>query len=105
MPAAAALIQVLSTPQTAYDNSDGLHRLYSQHPPTDLFAKNQGNGEQGIGLTNDPTHEDEISGKNLVRIDLGGVGLYSNLQISTGSTTGSEEWEIWGSDSPTAAGG
>jgi hypothetical protein len=71
---------------------------------TNLFAKNQGTGEQGIGLTNDPTHDDEISGKSLIRINLGGVGLFTNLQFSMGSTTGSEEWAVWGSDSATASG-
>jgi hypothetical protein len=69
-----------------------------------LFAKNQGSGEQGIGLTNDPAGNHEISGTSLVRINLGGTNLYTSLMFSMGSTTGSEEWAVWGSDSATASG-
>jgi hypothetical protein len=68
---------------------------------TALFAKNNGGDENGIGIASDPTGDDEIYGSRLVRIDLGGSNKYTALSFKMGSTTGSEEWEVWGSNSPT----
>jgi hypothetical protein len=82
---------------TGFTNSN----LTSQ---TNLFAKNNGGDEKGIGLKDDPTKDNEISGKNLVRLDLGGAGKYTSLQFAMNSATGSEQWEVWGSNSANSIG-
>jgi hypothetical protein len=69
---------------------------------TALFAKNGGGDENGIGIRSDPTGDDEIYGSTLIRIDLGGSNKYTSLSFKMDSTTASEEWEVWGSNSPTS---
>ena len=69
---------------------------------TDLWGKNDGGDENGLGLANDSTGEHEIQlGKGFVQIDVSGlfgkvVGVDS--MFSTGSTTAGEEWGIYGSN-------
>ncbi len=36
----------------------------------DLFGKNGGTGEQGLGLTNDPTHDNEITSGSFIQLDI-----------------------------------
>jgi hypothetical protein len=71
-------------------------------PNATLFTKSAGSGEMGIGLTNDPSTENEISGTNLIRIAMA-AGL-SNVTFQMNSTTGTEAWQVWGSNSATALG-
>jgi hypothetical protein len=77
---------------------------HSLSTATNLFRKNSGGDENGVGIASDPTHDDEIWGTTLIRIDLGGTNKYTNLSFTMGSTTGTERWEVWGSDSATASG-
>ena len=74
----------------------------------DLYGKNGGGDETGLGLGNttglhphlvDPTRDHEIVTGSLIRIDTtaaqaAGVG---NFQFSFGSTTQGEEWSVYGS--------
>ena len=71
---------------------------------TSLFLKNSSGDEKGLGIASDPTGDHEIWGTTLIRIDLGGTNKYTNLSFTMGSTTGTEHWEVWGSDSATASG-
>jgi hypothetical protein len=70
--------------------------------PTALFGKNAGGGEQGLGLVNDPTGENEIHfGKGFVQLDvtaLFGKVKPSSVFFSTNSTTNGEQWGVYGSN-------
>jgi hypothetical protein len=77
---------------------------HSLNTTTNLFRKNSGGDEKGIGIASDPTNDDEIWGTTLIRIDLGAANKYSNLSFTMGSTTGTERWEVWGSNTATALG-
>ena len=60
-----------------------------------LFAKDDGagSGEQGLGITSDPTGENEIWGTTFVQI-VAGAGL-PTVQVSFGSTTDGEAANIY----------
>jgi PEP-CTERM motif-containing protein len=77
---------------------------HSLNTTTSLFRKNAGSDENGLGIASDPTGDHEIWGTTLVRIDLGGTNKYASLSFTMGSTTGTEHWEVWGSDSANASG-
>ena len=69
---------------------------------TDFFAKNNGGDEVGIGLANDPTGENEIHlDSGFVQLDVSGLfgrADPSATYFSTNSTTGGEEWAVFGSN-------
>ena len=75
---------------------------------TDLYGKNSGGDEQGLGLAADPSSENEIYWGNshlgaFVEVDVSALfGLVSNAQFFMGSTTGGapagEQWSVWGSN-------
>jgi hypothetical protein len=69
-----------------------------------LFEKNGGAGEIGLGLTNDPTGDNEITGFNLIRIDFSAAKAagVTNFDFQFGSTTGTESWAVFASNSPTS---
>lgn len=64
---------------------------------TDLFAKNGGPGEQGLGLTNDPYHDNEIASPDGIYLGLQDLGHATSVQI--GSVQLGETWAIWGTNS------
>ena len=68
-----------------------------------LFEKNGGAGEIGLGLTNDPTGDNEIVGSNLIRIDFSNAKAagVTNFDFQFGSTTAGEAWLVFASNSPT----
>ena len=68
---------------------------------TALFGKNAGGDEIGLGLTNDPSGDNEIYfGKGFVQIDVSALlGKVSNISFFTNSTTQGEQWRIFGSNS------
>jgi hypothetical protein len=66
-----------------------------------LFGKNLGGDEKGVGLNNDPSGDHEIQGTSLVQIAAAAV---TNVSFIMNSTTGTEAWEVWGSNSATALG-
>jgi hypothetical protein len=65
---------------------------------TDLYAKNAGPGEQGLGLTNDPYHDNEISDPYGIYLDLQGLGHATSVEM--GSVQKGETWAIWGDNNP-----
>jgi hypothetical protein len=67
-----------------------------------LFGKTLGGTENGLGLANDPTGENEISGTSLIRIAMA-AGL-TDVTFQMASVQTGEAWEVWGSTSATALG-
>ena len=75
---------------------------------TDLYGKNAGGDEQGLGLVADPSGEDEIYWGNshlgaFIELDVSALfGLVTNGQFFMGSTTGGmpagEQWIVYGSN-------
>lgn len=66
--------------------------------PANLFAKNNGGDEVGMGLTNDPTSnftEDEITSGSFIQITIPTSLVGVPLTITMGSTTDGEEWQIF----------
>jgi hypothetical protein len=71
-----------------------------------LFGKNDGGDENGLGLTDDPTGANEISGTSFIRLSLptflpSGHGLGALGTFRMGSTTEGETWAVFASLSPT----
>ncbi len=67
---------------------------------TALYGKNGGGDEIGVGLANDPSHDNEIYyGMGYVQLDVSALfGLVSSVTFSTNSTTDGEQWSIFGSN-------
>ena len=65
-----------------------------------LFSKNAGGDETGLGLSNDPTGENEISGKSFVQLNVDGAlaDHVDNFTFSMNSSTQGEKWAVFGSD-------
>jgi hypothetical protein len=68
-----------------------------------LFLKNLGSDERGLGLANDPSGQDEITGRNLIRIDLTSARAdnLTDFSFRMNSTTNGEGWAVFASDSGT----
>ena len=65
---------------------------------TDLFAKNAGTNETGLGLVDDSTGNHEIQGSNFIQINVGAalaMGL-TEFTFTMGSTTQDEAWRVYG---------
>jgi hypothetical protein len=69
-------------------------------PNVNLFGKNDGGNENGVGLVNDPSGDNEISGTSLIRIALG-AGVIAPVTFQMNSTTDGEAWLVSGSNSAT----
>jgi hypothetical protein len=74
--------------------------------PVNLFGKNGSGDEKGLGLTNDPTGQNEISGTSFIRISFpsfipSGHGIPAFASFIMGSTTEDESWLVLASTSPT----
>jgi hypothetical protein len=70
-----------------------------------LFGKNLGGDELGLGLTNDPTTDNEITVGSFIQLDLSKLGLLSlNISFSANSTTNNEGWQVWGTSTPGTVG-
>ena len=105
-----------------YDHSDGLRKrqLCPRDQPNSLFGKNDGAGEVGLGLNDDPTQsggvsEHELHGTNWIQLDVskaiaaGVTNLSFTMGSSTGCTavpctTGGDSWRVFGSNSATSLG-
>lgn len=63
--------------------------------PTDshLWYKNDGGDENGLGLTNDPAGQHEITGSNFIQLDLSTLSGYNNFMFSMGSVQKPEQWQ------------
>jgi hypothetical protein len=73
-------------------------------PNLDIFSKNQGGDETGLGLVNDGDHE--ISGTSLLQVDFSAARTagVSGFQFQMNSSTGGEGWLVFGSDLKTSLG-
>ena len=67
--------------------------------PNHLFDKSGGGLENGLGLTSDPSGEDEITGANFIQIDVTALPVGATYTFSMGSTTSPEGWDVFGSNS------
>lgn len=67
---------------------------------TALFSKTDGGDESGLGLHNDPSHANEITGRNFVQLNVDGplADRVHNFEFSMGSTTQGEGWKVFGSN-------
>jgi hypothetical protein len=67
--------------------------------PTDLFRKEAGGDEQGLGLTNDPTGDDEITPGSFIQLDLSALTIPPltslTLSFAADSTTPPDEWSLF----------
>ena len=65
-----------------------------------LFSKNAGGDEKGLGLSNDPTGENEISGRSFVQLNVDGAlaDHIDNFTFSMNSSTDGEKWAVFGSN-------
>jgi hypothetical protein len=67
-----------------------------------LYGKNLGGDETGLGMTNDPSGQHEIYfGKGFVQLDLNallGKVQANSIFAAFNSTTGGEQWTIYGSN-------
>lgn len=73
-----------------------------------LFAKQGGGDENGLGLTNDPTHDNEITAGSFIQLNLdvaGGVIPVVPLTIVMDSSTGSDAWKLYESNTSGATSG
>jgi hypothetical protein len=71
----------------------------------DLFGKNGGTNETGLGVVNaGPTFgNNEIEHEEVIRIDLTAIkSSWNSFSFQMGSTQNSEYWQVWGSNSATA---
>ena len=72
--------------------------------PTNLWIKNGGGSENGLGLANDASGDHEITAHNLVEIDTTtaraqGLTIFS---FKMGSSTNNEGWDVFGSNDGTS---
>jgi hypothetical protein len=78
---------------------DGLNIIAMGFNGGDLYGKNAGAGEQGLGLMNDPTGDHEIFAtthpQDFIQLDL--LNLFNagfhNFQFEMSSSTGTEQWQ------------
>jgi hypothetical protein len=84
----------------------GILQLGKNVPDVMLFGKNNGGDEVGLGLSNDPSGQNEITGLNIIRIDFSNAimagALPNSFDFQMNSTTGTvganvEAWAVWGS--------
>src|SRR5215471_1340617 len=68
----------------------GIPQLGTNVPNVMLFGKNNGGDEVGLGLSNDPSGQNEIAGLNIIRIDFSNVIMAGALSFDfqMNSTTG-----------------
>ena len=107
--AASAQVVPLNTPttisgsQATYTTGAGTITANGFSAPdtgTDLYAKNGGGLENGLGLTNDPSGQNEISDNigNFIQFDLSALASGSTVSFLMGSTTDDEGWAVFGTN-------
>jgi PEP-CTERM motif-containing protein len=74
--------------------------------PTNLYGKNLGTGETGLGLTNDGSGQNEIQadGSNFIQLNLSDLVGVTMVQFFMNSTTAGETWQVYGTDDAGCAG-
>ena len=79
-------------------------QLGTNIPDVTLFGKNNGGDEVGLGLSNDPSGQNEITGLNIIRIDFRNAimagALPDSFDFQMNSTTGTvganiDAWAVW----------
>jgi hypothetical protein len=69
---------------------------------TNLWGKHAGGDENGLGLANDPSGDNEIHfGSGYVQLDvlgLFGQAIAAQTFFGTNSTTENEQWTVWGTN-------
>jgi hypothetical protein len=80
---------------------DGFSIIATAFNGGSLFGKNNGMGEQGIGLTSDPSGQHEIFAvagvpQDYIQLDLSSLiaAGFTSFQFQMGSTTGGETWQV-----------
>lgn len=108
--AATVIFDFASTPgnlgQTHTFTVSGLSLTASAFGPAkgnaanQLYGKNGGGDENGLGMTNDPAGQNEIYlGKGFIQLDISAlIGKVNSIMFSMGSTTGGEQWTVYGSN-------
>lgn len=97
---------LLTSSQTYTDTGGSGLQVFAQgfdnlNAATNLFGKANGGDENGLGLANDPTGDNEISfGHGYIQLDVNQlIGNATNVQFFMNSTTDGEAWNIYGSNS------
>ena len=68
-----------------------------------LFGKGLGGDENGVGLTNDPTMEDEITPGSFIQLSLANINFALNsvnMSFLADSTTTGDTWQVLGTNIP-----
>jgi PEP-CTERM motif len=80
---------------------DGQNLLASGFNGGDLYGKNSGTDEKGLGLVNDPSGDHEIwhkttGAQDFIQLDLLNLinAGFTNFMFQMGSTTGTEQWQV-----------
>jgi hypothetical protein len=81
---------------------DGFTIMASAFNGGSLFGKNDGIGEQGVGLTGDPSGQHEIFevapgvAQDYIQLDLSSLiaAGFTSFEFQMGSTTGGETWQV-----------
>jgi hypothetical protein len=81
---------------------DGVNIIATGFNGGDLFGKNDGGDENGVGLMNDPSGDHEIffnptgAPQDFVQLDLLNLlnAGFKNFQFQMGSSTGGEAWSV-----------
>ena len=72
-----------------------------------LFGKALGGDENGVGLTNDPSGEDEITPGSFIQLSLANINFAANsvnMSFLADSTTVGDTWQVFGSNTAGALG-
>jgi len=90
-------------------NATGYQGLGSSLSAVNLYSKGVAsfpapNDESGLGLTNDRSGDNEITSCSFIMLDLAKLSGISKLGLYTESTTGGEQWKIWGSQTAPSSG-
>jgi hypothetical protein len=92
----------LGTSSTFTEGGSQLEAWALGSNPGDLYAKNHGGDENGLGLTSDPTHDNEITAGTYVQIF--GLNGFDITSISIGSDTPPDGAAVyWSSTAGTGA--
>jgi hypothetical protein len=91
---------VIASPHTY--TLDGFSIIATAFNGGSLFGKNDGIGEQGIGLTGDPSGQHEIYAvavgvpQDYIQLDLSSLiaAGFTSFEFQMGSTTGGETWQV-----------
>lgn len=70
-----------------------------------LFAKQDGSDENGLGLTNDHSGQNEITAGSFIQLNVSDITGNDPLTIIMNSSTGSDAWKIYESNTGGATSG